>query len=385
MAVSFMLFVLTLIGVSRLEVENSFVNYFGENTEIYRGLKLIDEKLGGTTGLELILSLEEQDDGRVEALAMEDDLGPDLDDLDAAFGGEEQDQSDYWFTTGKIDTIKKVHDYLETLPAVGKVQSLASTIRVAEDLNSGQPFDAFEMAILYKRLPEALKAVMLSPYVSIEDNEARISLRVKDSLKDLRRKELLDQIHADITGKLGIADDKLEMTGLLVLYNNMLQSLYASQIQALGSLMLGITIMLVVLFRSVTLAIIGIIPNILVSVFILGLLGLLGIPLDMMTITICSITMGIAVEYSIQYIYRFREEYESSPGDYTATMFYCHANIGRAIYYVAITLIVGFSIMVLSNFIPTISFGVFVAMSMFLALVASLTLLPKILMLWKPF
>jgi len=383
--ISGLLFALAVIGVSRLEVENSFVNYFSEKTEIYRGLKLIDDKLGGTTGLEVILKLDKQNEGDHAAAPSENESDLDLEDINAAFGGKKSDKSDYWFTTEKIDTIKKVHDYLQSIPAVGKVQSLASTIRVAEDLNAGQPFDAFEMAILYKRLPDTLKSIMLTPYVSIENDEARISLRVKDSLKDLRRKELLEKIHADLTGKLGIPEDKLQITGMLVLYNNMLQSLYSSQIEALGSLMLGITIMLVLLFRSVTLAIIGIIPNILVSVFILGLLGLLGIPLDMMTITICSITMGIAVEYSIQYIYRFREEFKTARGNYLDTMFYCHASIGRAIYYVAITLIVGFSIMVFSNFIPTISFGVFVAMSMFLALVASLTLLPKILLIWKPF
>jgi hypothetical protein len=379
------LLVLTVIGVFRLEVENSFVNYFGENTEIHRGLKLIDDKLGGTTGLELILTLDDTSAAVNELQDAEEDTDLDFDDLNAAFGEEEQDKSDYWFTSEKIDAIKKVHDYLEGIPAVGKVQSLAATIRVAEDLNAGQPFDAFEMAILYKRLPDALKEVMITPYVTIENDEARVSLRVKDSLRDLRRNELLEQIQADITGKLGIPEDKLQMTGLLVLYNNMLQSLYTSLIESLGVLMLGITIMLVVLFRSLTLAIICIIPNILVSVLILGILGLLGIPLDMMTITISSITMGIAVEYSIQYIYRFREEFATARGSYVDTMFYCHANIGRAIYYVAITLIVGFSIMVLSNFIPTITFGVFVAMSMFLALVASMTLLPKILLIWKPF
>ena len=225
---------------------------------------------------------------------------------------------------------------------------------------------------------------MITPYVSIENNEARITLRVKDSMKNLRRKELLDKIHNELTQELKIPEKNLQMTGLLVLYNNMLQSLFRSQIETLGVVMLGIALMLLVLFRSVSLAVIGIIPNILAAAIILGLMGLLNIPLDMMTITISAITLGIAVDNSIHYIYRFREEFARS-GNYLETLYYCHANIGRAVFYTAITIIVGFSIMVLSNFIPTIYFGLLTALAMFIALLAALTLLPKLILIWKPF
>lgn len=383
-AVAVLLGVVSIIGITRLKVENSFVNYFSESTEIYQGLKLIDDKLGGTTNLDIILTLNDEVNNSVPEDEPEDEFELDFDELDSAFGGEPADKSDYWFTSEKINKIKKVHDYLDNIPAVGKVQSLASTIRVAEDLNEGQPFDAFEMAILYKRLPDVLKEAMITPFVSIDSDEARITLRVKDSMKDLRRKELLEKIHNDLTGKLEIPEDKLEMTGLLVLYNNMLQSLFSSQIETLGVVMLGIALMLLVLFRSLSLAVIGIIPNILAASIILGLMGLLDIPLDMMTITIAAITLGIAVDNSIHYIYRFREEYKQS-GDYLETMHYCHANIGRAVFYTAITIIVGFSIMVMSNFIPTIYFGLLTALAMFIALLAALTLLPKLILLWKPF
>lgn len=374
----------SIFGISRLKVENSFVNYFSDSTEIYQGLKLIDDKLGGTTSLDIILSFPEQSQVHADEQESGDDDELDFGDLESAFGSEKKDKSDYWFTTEKINTIKKVQDYLESLPAVGKVLSLASTIRVAEDLNKGQPFDAFEMAILYKRLPETLKETMITPYVSIENNEARITLRVKDSMKNLRRKELLDKIHGELTEKLGIPEKNLQMTGLLVLYNNMLQSLFKSQIETLGVVMLGIALMLLILFRSASLAVIGIIPNILAAAIILGLMGLLNIPLDMMTITISAITLGIAVDNSIHYIYRFREEFART-GNYLETLYYCHANIGRAVFYTAITIIVGFSIMVLSNFIPTIYFGLLTALAMFIALLAALTLLPKLILIWKPF
>jgi len=377
---SVVLFVVSIYGASKLEVENSFIDYFSKDTEIYRGLKLIDDKLGGTTSLDIVLKFEEE----VEEV-FEDDIDEEDDfDFDFDFAdGADEDPADYWFTPDKLDEVKIIHDYLEGLPAVGKVLSLASLIRVGEDVNQGE-FDAFELAIVYKRMPVELKASMIDPYISIDNNEARINLRILDSLENLRRKELLEQIHSDLTGKLGFSEDRIAISGLLVLYNNMLQSLFKSQILTLGVVMAGIALMLLLLFRSVSLAIIGIIPNILASAIILGLMGLLKIPLDMMTITIAAITIGIAVDNSIHYIYRFREEFAKNQ-DYIKTLHYCHANIGKAVFYNAITIIIGFSILVLSNFIPTIYFGVLTAFAMLVALLAALTLLPRLILIWKPF
>jgi uncharacterized protein len=378
LALSVVLMVVSVVGVSKLEVENSFIDYFSKDTEIYRGLKLIDDKLGGTTSLDIILKFDEEAEESAEAIDDEDD------EFDFGFGGDEKDNpADYWFTPDKVEEVKLIHDYLEGLPAVGKVLSLASIIRVGEDVNQGE-FDAFELAIVYKRMPEELKSSMIDPYISIGNNEARINLRILDSLEDLRRKELLEQIHFDLTNKLGFSEDRIAISGLLVLYNNMLQSLFKSQILTLGVVMAGIALMLLLLFRSISLAIIGIIPNILASGIILGLMGLLGIPLDMMTITIAAITIGIAVDNSIHYIYRFREEFARTQ-DYIETLHYCHANIGKAVFYNAITIIIGFSILILSNFIPTIYFGLLTAFAMLVALLAALTLLPKLILIWKPF
>jgi len=368
---------ISTLGITRLEVENSFVNYFSEDTEIYQGLRLIDEKLGGTAPLDIILNLEETtDEGEPEE---EEDFA----DLNAMFGEFEEDQEEIWFTPERLDTIKQVHDYLDSLPAVGKVLSLASIMRVGEEINEGE-FDAFELAIVSKRMPDVLRESMIYPYISEENNEARINIRILDSLKDLRRKELLEQIKADLIEKINLDEDKVQITGILVLYNNMLQSLFNSQILTLGVVMAGIALMLLILFRSISLAVIGIIPNLLAAAIILGIMGLLRIPLDMMTITIAAITIGIAVDNSIHYIYRFREEFPKT-GDYIKTMHYCHANIGKAVFYTAITIIIGFSILVLSNFIPTIYFGLLTALAMFIALFAALTLLPKLILIWKPF
>ena len=379
--ISLLVLAISIFGISRLQVENSFINYFSEKTEIYRSLKLIDERLGGTSTLDIVIRFPKEAQTRDANAGTE----AESDDVDALFGNNDADKSAYWFTPEKIELIKAIHDYLQSIPVIGKVRSLASTVRVAEDLQRGQEFDTFEMGIIYKRIPDALRSEMLTPYVSIDKDEARINLRVKDSMKDLHRNALLKQIRFDLENKFHLAPDSVQITGLMVLYNNMLQSLFQSQIMTLGIVMICIALMLLVLFRSVPLAIIGILPNILVAAIALGSMGVAGIPLDIMTITIASITVGIGVDNGIQYIYRFREEFEKQGRDYLKTMHYCHASIGRAVFSTATTIIVGFSILVLSNFIPTITFGVLTAMAMFIALIASLTLLPKLILMWKPF
>jgi predicted RND superfamily exporter protein len=368
-----------LAGVQKLQVENSFINYFHKDTEIYQGLKEIDENLGGTTPLDIVLRFGESTETN-EGADAESEFG----DLDELFGEIESEDSDTWFTPTKVDRIKRVHDYLDSLDAVGKVLSLATVVRVAEDLNDGNEFDAFQLNVIYKRMPYVLRAAMIDPYVSIVDDEARVSVRIYDSQPDLRRRALLERIDKELQDSVGLEPGEYQLTGLLVLYNNMLQSLFKSQIQTLGVVMLGIMIMLSILFRSLKVAAIGVIPNLLAATSILGFMGWAGIPLDMMTITIAAITIGIAVDDCIHYLYRFKEEYPTI-GNYTQTMHYCHANIAKAAFYTTITIVVGFSILVLSNFIPTILFGLLTAVAMIIALIAALTLMAKLILMWRPF
>ena len=372
--ISFFILILTIYGISQLKVENSFINYFKTNTEIYKGMKKIDDKLGGTTPLEIIIQFQEDNVSN----DVSDDY--DLDLLDE----EEADVSQQWFTKNKINKIKKVHDYIDSLSETGKVLSLASTVRVAEKLNEGKELDSLELALLYKRVPKSVKDVAISPYVSFESNQARINVRILDSNPDLRRDNLIRKIEDDMLNKLGFNRDSFYLTGVLVLYNNMLQSLFNSQILSMGFVMIGITIMFLILFKSLSLAVIGIIPNLLAAGFVLGLMGLIKLPLDMMTITIAAIAIGIAVDNSIHYIYRFREEYNKTK-NYSESVYRSHDSIGRAIFFTGITIIFGFSILVLSNFIPTIIFGLLTGLAMFIALVAVLTLLPKLLISFKPF
>jgi len=370
---SLSLLLITLFGVSQLRVENSFINYFKSNTEIYKGMKQIDDKLGGTTPLDIIIKFEEKSKYLIE----EDDFGNDL--LD-----DEEPSDSEWFKVRKVDKIKLIHDYLDGLPEIGKVLSLVSTIRVAEKINDDNKLDSLEMALLYKRAPDEIKEMAVNPYVSIENNEARISVRVLDSKDDLRRNELIKKINYDIEHQLGFKKESYFLTGILILYNNMLQSLFESQILSLGFVMLGITIMFMILFKSALLSFIGIIPNLLAATFVLGLMGLIKLPLDMMTITIAAITIGIAVDNSIHYIYRFREEFYLTK-NYETALYNSHDSIGRAIFFTSITIIFGFSILVLSNFIPTIIFGLLIGLAMMIALLAVLTLLPKLILSFRPF
>jgi len=367
--------ILSLIGISKLEVENSFINYFNKNTEIYKGMKLIDEELGGTTPLEVILKFPTN---KNKETSTEDDEFEDW--------GDEGDKNDekYWFTKDKIDKIASVHNYLDSLPQVGKVLSFSSIIDVATQLNNNKPLGTLEMGVLYSKIPQSIKTEIIDPYLSIKDNEARISLRIIDSQENLRRNDLINKINFDLKNKIGLEESEYKLAGVLILFNNLLQSLFKSQILTLGLVMIGIFTMFIILFRNIKLSLIGVVPNFIAAFFILGIIGLLGIPLDMMTITIAAITIGIAVDNSIHYIYRFKEEF-SKIKDYNTTLKKCHSTVGVAILNTSITIVFGFSILVLSKFIPTIYFGVFTGIAMLLAMISVLTLLPALILVVKPF
>ena len=364
--------IVSIIGITKLEVENSFINYFDKKTEIYKGMKLIDDELGGTTPLDIIIKFPDK-----EEIEKTDD---DFDSWD----DEDKDEAKYWFTRNKIDRITKVHDYLDNLQAVGKVISFASMVRVAEDLNDGKELQGLEMGILYTKIPDLIKKEIIDPYISIANNEARINLRILDSKENLRRNDLINKINHDLENQLGLNRKEFKLAGVLILFNNLLQSLFKSQILTLGIVMVGITVMFLILFRNITLSLIGVVPNFMAAFLILGIIGLLEIPLDMMTITIAAITIGIAVDNSIHYIYRFKEEFKKI-NNYNLTLEKCHNTVGVAILNTSITIVFGFSILVLSNFIPTIYFGIFTGIAMLLAMISVLTLLPKLILIVKPF
>jgi hypothetical protein len=384
LVVSCIAFILSGIGISRLTVENSFIDYFKHSTEIYQGMKVIDQNLGGTTPLDVIVDFE-----KVEATASaaenETTTTEDRDEFDEFDEFDEaESKNKYWFTSAKMARVVSVHNYLESLPETGKVLSLGTMMKVAEKLNNGKPLDNFQLALLYSELPEKFRDMVLIPYVSVEHNQVRFSIRVRDSEKSLRRNELLKKIGHDLVNKLGLKKEHVHLTGMLVLYNNMLQSLFKSQILTLGVVILALMGMFMVLFRSLRIALIAIFPNLLSIGVVLGFMGWVNLPLDMMTITIASISVGIAVDDTIHYIHRFTDEFQVDR-NYILTMHRCHGSIGHAMFYTSVTIIIGFSILVLSNFIPSIYFGLLTGLAMLIALITALTLLPQLIVVFKPF
>ena len=369
--------VLCVIGLNRLTVENSFIDYFKSSTEIHQGMITIDDRLGGTTPLDVVITDEPAPENPGND-PFASDCDPFLDDC----GDEEY--RDTWYTYQKMRDLGAVHDYLHSLPETGKVLSISTTLDLLAQVNGGEPLDALQLAFVPAAGPEDLQDILLTPYISEEHDQARFSIRILETLPELRRQELLDRIRSHLTTELGYDKDRILLSGMTVMYNNMLQSLFDSQIKTIGVVFGAILAMFLLLFRSVKLALIGMAPNLIAAGSVLGLMGWLGIPLDMMTITVAAITVGIAVDDTIHYIHRFKTEF-AKDGDYLATMHRCHRSIGQAMFFTSLTIISGFSILVLSNFIPTIYFGLFTGFAMFMALLGALTLLPRLIVLIKPF
>jgi len=376
--------VLSAVGVSRLQVDNRFIDYFKTSTEIYQGMRVIDMQLGGTTPLDILIEPDKAYYAYLEDLKNAP-AKEEADPFDDPFAQNKppEEEENFWFHVDPLLKAEKIHDRLEALPEIGKVLSIATITKVIRHINDSQMPDDYDLALIRKLLPDNVQDTFVHPYLSKDGNQIRISMRIVEADPSLNRGALIERIRDILTGEMGIAPERIHFTGMAVLYNNMLHSLYTSQILTIGAVFLGILLMFVILFRGVFIAILALVPNMLAAAMILGVMGLVGIPLDMMTITIAAITIGIAVDDTIHYIYRFKEEFPIHRS-YTKCVDICHASIGRAIYYTSITVTVGFSILSLSNFIPTIYFGLLTGLAMVVALLNNLTLLPLLLLVFKP-
>lgn len=380
--------ILAAVGIYRLEVENRFIDFFDESTEIYQGMELVDAQLGGTIPMEIVLTAEPIDlsDGEFDTESGEDDFADDFeDDFEDDFADEESSSSSefsVWFNRSGMSRVETLHDWLEAQPETGKVLSLGTIYKMMKIL-LGPDMDDIQLTLAQNSLPDSIKDIVVRPYLIDDINETRISVRVKETSRELRRNEYLQRVNDYLLNDLGFKEDEFEVTGMLVLYNNMLQSLYRSQILTIAAVFVAILLMFIVLFQSLKLALIGIIPNILAACLVLGGMGLFGIPLDMMTITIAAISIGIGVDNTIHYVHRFKREFKFDQ-DYVATMYRCHGSIGKAMYYTSSTIIFGFAILALSNFKPSIYFGLLTGVAMLAALLGALLLLPRLLVSIKP-
>ena len=411
--ISGLLVVLIVVGISRLQVENRFIDYFKKTTEIYQGMELLDTLLGGTIPLDIIISPPDRDaplpgleivasssetlpvtadDPFAEDDEFSNNTGgdPGGDDWDDEFASDSDEfassedsyQPSYWFSLAGMRELDKLHEYIDSLPETGKVLSLSTVFAVVKNL-MGEDIGGVELAIVQKSFPDDLKELMVSPYFSENNEQARLTVRVKETSKDLRRDEFLRTVREHLQESLGFAPERVQFTGMLVLYNNVLQSLFRSQILTLGAVFVAILVMFLVLFRSLSLALITLAPNMLAAGLVLGVMGLVGIPLDIMTITIAAIVVGIGVDDCIHYVHRFIKEF-SVDRDYCAAMYRCHNSIGRAMYYTTLTVVVGFSTLTLSNFNPSIYFGLLTVLAMVAAVLGALLLLPRLILVFKP-
>lgn len=391
------LLVASLVGVTRLEVENRFIDYFNESTEIYQGMEIIDAQLGGTIPLEIIIDADKTVQPAAPAVAAEAGSDAEDDAFADAFGGDFADEMEddfasdfsggdfvepsYWFNRAGLERIESVHDYIDSLAETGKVMSLATPYKLLREMTSG--IDDIQLALIQSKLPEDIASIVVDPYLDESIDQARIAVRVMETSRTLKRDELLAEVNNHLVNELGFKQEQVHLTGMLVLYNNMLQSLYKSQILTIGAVFIAIVAMFVLLFRSLSVALIAIAPNLLAAGMVLGGMGLAGIPLDIMTVTIAAITVGIAVDDTIHYVHRFKSEF-AKDNNYVAAMYRCHASIGRAMFYTSIIIIIGFSILALSNFNPSIYFGLLTGAAMFAALIGALMLLPQLLITFKP-
>jgi predicted RND superfamily exporter protein len=375
---SIIVLIFSLSGSLKLIVENSFINYFKQSTDIYKGMQVIDENLGGTTPLDIIINFKDEPKAIVK-----EEVTDQFDDFENEFA-KNADDKQYWFSQDKMDTIIAVHDYLETIPEVGKVQSLATLLKIGQTLNNGKKLDGITLALLYNQLPPKYKTLILSPYINIDANEARINIRIIDSNPNLRRNDLLNKIKHDLRTIIQNKETTFKLSNLMVLYNNMLQSLFESQIATLGFVIVILFVMFMILFRSLKIALISIATNIIPISAIFGIMGWLNIPLDIMTITIAAIAIGIGVDDTIHFIHRFKEEFKKDH-NYVNSMRRSHESIGYAMYYTSLVIIMGFSILVLSNLIPTIYFGLLTVITMVTVLIANLLLLPRLILIFKPY
>ena len=380
LSISMFATLLFLFGINNLKVENKFIDYFKKNTEIYQGMSELDEKLGGTATLDIIIY---EPDNFLED---EEEVGDEFDDLfdEDIFDDNNSESSGYWWNIYNLKRLEEIHDYLDENENIGKVLSVSSGIKLARKINDNNELNDHELALLRSVLPEDIKDTVLNSYISDDDSIVRVSSRVVESSESLNRNHLLKTIELDLQQKFGISSDKFKITGLAVLYNNMLQSLFTSMLNSILIVYVVIALMLLILFRSVKIMFAGLLPNILIGLAVLGIMGLFKIPLDIMTITVASISVGIAVDNTIHYLYKFRSEYKLKK-NFNEALIGSHSTIGKAIFYTASTISCGFMIFSFSNFIPTIYFGIFTALAMSFAFLVSLTLLPVLLEKMKAF
>ncbi len=359
-------------GLTQLTFDNRFVDYFDDDTDIHQGIVFIDRHLGGTVPFSVYLQF---DAFEPEALAPQDDFFTEV---------EDEYPERYWFTPTRIEAVAGMHDYLASRAEAGKVISIATLEALGRDFNEGEPLGPLAIAMVLGALPEEVKRQLIHPYARPDAGIMRIQTRIRESGPLFSRDQFIEDVQQHAVGVLGLPPDRVLVSGMFVLFNDMLRQLADSQLRTLFYVVGATFLMFSLMLRSIPLALVALIPNVVAAALVISVMGYASIPMDMMTITIAAISIGIGVDDAIHYLHRYREEYRECRNVEQAVT-EAHRTIGKALYFTSITIMAGFSILVFSNFMPTVYFGVLTTLAMGLALLANLTVLPSLLIVASKF
>ncbi|MBU2977181.1 MMPL family transporter [Alteromonas sp. C1M14] len=343
------LFAITALGITRLNVENSFINYFSKDTQVYSELAFIDKEFGGSTALDIIVTLNNAGKGSDEDLVL---------------------------TAQSVAQMQLVQKAIDAFDATGSVTSVVNFTTLAKQLNGGKPLTEYELTTIYRLLDEKVANQLVGAYLAVDDGTFRIATRVQDTTEGLDRQHFMTQLKQDMQA-VGLEDNQYQLTNLFVLYQDILSRLFDSQIKTLGIVYVVLGVVLLIIFRSVKVALIALVPNVLTTLGILGVIGWLGISLDIMTITIAAIAMGIAVDDTIHFLHSYLSAGKAPSASSASKQAFEHS--GRAILYTSVIIATGFSLFGFSDFLPSVYFGLLASLAMLMALVTDLTLLPALL------
>ncbi|MDO6446695.1 MMPL family transporter [Colwellia sp. 1_MG-2023] len=356
--ISLLTIVVTLafgVGCFKLTAENSFLNYFSDSTDVKRELTFIDQEFGGSTSFDVLYKIPKA-----------------------------QQKKDLILSAETVQTITAIQTMLSQQKAIGNITSVADFTRIAQVVN-GKPLTEYELTVLYKSLDKDIQRDLFGGYFSPSNNELRISTRIQDSHQALNRADLLKDIHQELAN-LGLAKSDYQLTGLFILYQHILTKLVDSQILTLLLVYAAMTIILMMIFSSLKIAVISLVPNIITTAIIMGIMGWFAIPLDLMTITIATVAMGISMDDTIHYVHRYLEENASNNqinnADTSAKLNIIkqtNLSVGYALMYTTVIIVIGFGMLVFSNFVPSMLFGLLTSIAMFVALITDMTILPVML------
>ncbi len=348
--VSTIALVVGLAGCLRLSAETSFLNYFSESTDVHRELSFIDQQFGGSTPFDVLYSVPEK----------------------------EQEQ-DLLLTAEAVQSLTSIHNMLDDQEAIGNVTSIADFTRIAKTV-MGKPLTEYELTALYKTLDPQLRQDLFGDYYAQGVHQTRISTRIADTTEGLNREAFINELRQNMAD-LGVSEEDYEFTNLFVLYQDILARLVDSQLKTIIIVYAAIAIVLLAVFKSLKVALICLVPNAIATALIMGLMGWAAIPLDLMTLTIAAVAMGISIDDTIHFTHRYLERIETGKGEPIEDTF---LSVGYALVYTTIVIAVGFSALMFSNFVPSVLFGLLTSVAMLLALATDLSVLPVLLKRFVP-